>query len=170
MDYEHQNIAYRGTQFDRKQLNFPRGIKAMQGLQRKIPRCLQLYQCKRYERCHCNYVHKFSCTGLWPYRVWNKTYGLMNLLWTWPTGLLTYGPKTQATCVDLSWQFCVDSMAAMIGSRLLTGRVIMMWGMLSPPARYRGHVRQVYMLFIYHRINSCGVYMAHWTWSPLVPI
>ena len=24
--------------------------------------------------CHCNYVHLFSCTGLWPYKVWNKTY------------------------------------------------------------------------------------------------
>ena len=24
--------------------------------------------------CHCNYVHLFSRTGLWPYKLWNKTY------------------------------------------------------------------------------------------------
>ena len=29
--------------------------------------------------CHCNYVHLFSCTGLWPYEVWNKTYLLTNI-------------------------------------------------------------------------------------------
>ena len=30
--------------------------------------------------CHCNYVHIFSCAGLWPYRVWNKTYESIRLL------------------------------------------------------------------------------------------
>ena len=80
----------------------------------------------------------------------------MQSIWTWPSDLLNYGQKTKTTCVDLSWQFCVDSMAAMIGSRLLTGRVIMMGGIFSPEARSRGHVRQGYMPFIYHMINSWG--------------